>query len=107
VFAALLLLVATVAGRDSVSAQQAGAKCTTLACDRCSGLCTAYCEVKADECRKAGKRGCPRNYRSCTRGCTSELCAQCLPVQFGKDDHRFVPGKTELCRTDGNWAHKK
>lgn len=74
--------------------------CTALACDRCNALCEAYCTRQAETCREAGRRGCPGAYRSCSRGCTAELCLQCTPVQYGADGKARRPGRTELCRLD-------
>ena len=58
-------------------------KCEVLECDRCNGLCTAYCDVEYKKCRDEGRRNCPRNYRSCKNGCTASLCRQCMPNQTG------------------------
>jgi hypothetical protein len=80
--------------------------CTTLACAKCTTICTDTCNAEAKRCEASGKRGCPRAYRSCIKGCPSLLCAQCLPVQYGADDRKFMPGKIELCRTPGTWQKK-
>jgi len=69
---------------------KAGA-CEVLECGRCNGLCTAYCDVEYEKCRAAGKRNCPRNYRSCKNGCTSSLCRQCMPNQSGVTRLCYVP----------------
>lgn len=97
---ALLALVA-VAVLGPVAAQDQPPACTTLACPKCTAVCKAYCEAEAALCRKRGERYCPRAYRSCSNGCTVELCAQCMPVQFAEGGKRFLPGRTELCRTPG------
>jgi hypothetical protein len=69
---------------------KAGA-CEVLECGRCSGLCTAYCDVEFEKCEKAGKRNCPRNYRSCKNGCSASLCRQCMPNQSGVTRLCYVP----------------
>jgi hypothetical protein len=81
--------------------------CSTLTCAKCTSICKASCDADVKACEAKGERNCPRNYRSCTRGCPSMLCAQCLPVQFGSDGRKFLPGKTELCRTPGSYEAKK
>lgn len=102
VFAALALaLVALLLPAGVGRAQQAGATCSTLACPKCGSLCKAYCDREAAVCQSDGKRGCPARFRACEKGCTFELCAQCMPVQFVEGGKRFLPGKTELCRTPG------
>jgi hypothetical protein len=89
------------------AAQAPKAECTTLSCTKCEAVCTASCDADFKACNAAKSRGCPRAYRSCTRGCTSQLCAQCLPIQYGSDGKKFLPGKTELCRTPGSYETKK
>ena len=83
------------------SAQQPARDCSTLSCVKCTSICKASCDAENKACNAKGDRNCPRNYRSCTRACPSLLCAQCLPVQYGGDGKKFLPGKTELCRTPG------
>jgi hypothetical protein len=73
--------------------------CETLDCTKCNGLCTAYCEVQAQECRDSGQRGCPGKYRSCTNGCKNSLCRQCLPPAYLEGDKKRYPGTTRLCHT--------
>ncbi len=88
-------------------AQGAKAQCTTLSCAKCTSICQASCDADLKACDSATNRYCPRNYRSCLRGCPSQLCAQCLPIQYGSDGKKFLPGKTELCRTPGTYEAKK
>ena len=88
-------------------AQTAKAECTTLSCTKCTSICKATCDADLKVCDAAKNRYCPRNYRSCLRGCPSQLCAQCLPIQYGSDGKKFLPGKTELCRTPGSYEAKK
>jgi hypothetical protein len=101
VFAVLCVWVAPAA------AQAPKAECTTLSCANCTSVCTATCDAEFKVCTASKSRGCPRAYRSCTRGCTSQLCAQCLPIQYGSDGKTFMPGKTQLCRTPGSFETKK
>jgi hypothetical protein len=69
----------------SATAQAAPtAKCTQLSCPRCESVCRASCEADT-----IGKRG--GAYRGCANGCKSELCAQCLPVQYDAKDRKFLP----------------
>ena len=75
---------------EPVSGKGAGS-CEVLECGRCSGLCTAYCDVEYEKCRDAGKRNCPRNYRSCKNGCSASLCRQCMPNQTGVTRLCYVP----------------
>jgi hypothetical protein len=89
------------------AAQAPKAECTALSCAKCESVCNATCDADFTACTAAKSRACPRNYRSCTRGCTSQLCAQCLPIQYGSDGKKFLPGKTELCRTPGSYEAKK
>ena len=102
-FAAALIAVCFAFGMPSgpVSAQQPTRECTTLTCDKCNSICKATCDADSKACNAKGDRNCPRNYRSCLRGCPAMLCAQCMPVQYGGDGKKFLPGKTELCRTPG------
>ncbi len=87
-------------------AQAAKAECTVLTCAKCSSVCKASCEADLKSCEAAKSRSCPRLYRSCLKGCTSQLCAQCLPVQYGADNTKFLPGRTQLCRTPGRLVTK-
>jgi hypothetical protein len=109
VFLILGLLLAAIAPLPfgAVSAQQAERECTTLTCAKCTSICTASCDAENKACNATGGRNCPRNYRSCTRACPSMLCAQCMPIQYGSDGRKFMPGKTELCRTPGKFEAKK
>jgi hypothetical protein len=92
---------------ETVSAQQAMRECTTLTCAKCTSICAASCEAENKACNAKAERNCPRNFRSCTRACPSMLCAQCVPIQYGSDGRKFMPGKTELCRTPGKFEAKK
>jgi hypothetical protein len=102
--AVLALLLVAIA---PAAAAPAKAECTTLSCAKCTSVCTATCDADFKACTASKSRGCPRAYRSCRRGCTSQLCAQCLPIQYGSDGNKFMPGKTELCRTPGSYETKK
>ncbi len=82
--------IPAIASMAEVVSGKAGA-CEVLECDRCSGLCTAYCDVEFEKCEKAGKRNCPRNYRSCKNGCSASLCRQCMPNQSGATRLCYVP----------------
>jgi hypothetical protein len=106
-----LILAILLAGLGSLlfgtaSAQLGVRECTTLTCAKCTSICTASCEAENKVCNAKGERNCPRNYRSCARACPSMLCAQCLPIQYGSDGRKFMPGKTELCRTPGKFEAK-
>ena len=68
--------------------------CEVLECPRCNKLCTAFCDVEYKECRDAGKRNCPRAYRSCKNGCTASLCRQCMPNQSGTTRLCYVTKKS-------------
>ena len=92
-----VILSGLVAG--GASAQPAAQECKTLSCQKCQKVCTATCEADYKVCEAKHRRGCPRAYRSCERGCKFELCAQCMPVQYDGQNRKFLPGKTELCRT--------
>ena len=85
-----------------VQAQQsAGRECTSLSCTKCEKICSDTCNADFKACTDKNARNCPRLSRSCERGCKSQLCAQCLPIQYGTNNQKFLPGKTELCRTPG------
>jgi hypothetical protein len=76
-------------------------ECTTLTCAKCEKICTATCTAEFKACSEKGAKNCPRASRSCERSCKSQLCAQCMPIQYGSNNKKFLPGKTELCRTPG------
>ena len=99
---AVTLLAATSLAPDPANAQKKARECTTLTCAKCTSICTAACNAELKSCDASSDRGCPRNYRSCMRGCPSMLCAQCMPVQYVEGGKKFLPGKTELCRTWGD-----
>ena len=87
---------------SSVQAQQQLTReCTSLSCSKCAKICKDTCDADFKACTDKGARNCPRVSRSCDRGCTAQLCAQCLPIQYGTGGKKFLPGKTELCRTPG------
>ena len=96
-----LLAALTLMLLSSVNTIAAGRTCSTLSCEKCTSICTAACDAEAKTCDAGGVRGCPGKFRSCQRGCPSMLCAQCLPVQYVEGGKKFLPGKTELCRTGG------
>lgn len=100
--AALIALAIVLPGAGGPP-RAAAPECTTLACPKCQSICQASCDAELKKCESGSTRGCPRNYRSCLKACPSMLCAQCLPVQYGSDNRKFLPGKTELCRTPGTW----
>lgn len=83
------------------TAQQGGRECTALSCNKCEKVCKDTCDADFKACSNKGARNCPRVYRRCERGCKSQLCAQCMPIQYGSNNKKFLPGKTELCRTPG------
>ena len=89
------------AGFLPAAAQQAGSICSTLSCPKCEKICRDTCDVDYKKCYATSNRNCQGMYRSCERGCKAQLCAQCLPVQYGSNDRKFLPGKTELCQTPG------
>jgi hypothetical protein len=95
IFAGLTLL------HSPGSAAEPDRSCTTLTCAKCEQVCKATCDADAKVCAESGSRRCPGRYRACTRGCTFDLCAQCMPVQYGAGGKKFLPGKTELCRSPG------
>ena len=99
-WALAIVLWAAVAG--AATAQPAERECRTLSCDKCQKICTATCETDYKACEAKLRRGCPRAYRSCERGCKFELCSQCMPTQYDGKNRKFLPGKTELCRTPGH-----
>ncbi|HRD76935.1 MAG TPA: hypothetical protein PK264_13550 [Hyphomicrobiaceae bacterium] len=84
-----------------------GEACSTLACPKCEQLCRGYCEIENQKCAAKGRRGCPGAYRACTRGCTAELCRQCVPIQHVEKDKTFHAGTTNLCQTPGYTSGKK
>ena len=90
-----------VAAVSGVSAEPAARECRILSCDKCRKVCGATCDADYKVCTAQNKRDCPRAARSCQRGCTFEFCAQCMPVQYDGKNRKFLPGKTELCRTPG------
>lgn len=79
-----------------------GRECHTLSCVKCQKVCAATCEADSVRCDAKHLRGCQAAYRSCEKGCRSELCAQCVPIQYDGSNRKFLPGKTELCRTPGH-----
>ena len=98
----LLTLVAALALLPAPgTAAEPARTCTTMTCAKCEQVCKAACDQDAKSCTDSGSRRCPGRYRACTRGCTVDLCAQCMPVQYGAGGKKFLPGKTELCRTPG------
>lgn len=84
-----------------------GETCTTLACPKCEQLCRGYCEIENRTCVAKGRRGCPGAYRACTRGCTAELCRQCIAVQYLEKDKPYHAGTTRLCQTPGYTGPKR
>jgi hypothetical protein len=72
-----------------------------LTCVKCEKICTDTCAADFKVCSDKGAKNCPRASRSCERSCKSQLCAQCMPVQYGSNNKKFLPGKTEICRTPG------
>ena len=82
-------------------AQQATRECTTLTCVKCEKICKDTCGADYKVCTDKGARNCPRAYRSCERSCKSQMCSQCLPIQYGAGGKKFLPGTTEICRTPG------
>ena len=100
---ALVMLISLVVllSYDAALAQQAARECTTLTCAKCEKICKDTCDADYKACTDKGGRNCPRLYRSCDRGCKSQMCSQCLPIQYGAGGKKFLPGKTELCRTPG------
>ena len=83
--------IPAIASMGEAVSDKAGGACEVLECDRCNGLCTAYCDVEFEACEKAGKRNCPRNYRACKNGCSASLCRQCMPNQSGVTRLCYVP----------------
>jgi hypothetical protein len=101
----LLIAVVTVGFGTSVlpalAQGQPVRECTTLTCVKCEKICTDTCAADFKVCSDKGAKNCPRASRSCERSCKSQLCAQCMPVQYGSNNKKFLPGKTEICRTPG------
>ena len=98
---AVLAAVAWLGAAGVASAQPVG-ECRTLSCNKCAHVCGGSCQADFVACEAKHHRGCPAAFRACERGCKSELCAQCLPIQVDGKNRKFLPGRTDICRSPGH-----